>query len=57
MGGGRSGCFWGAQILHIFVENALFSKGLAKSRGTPKTAVPTTTHPNPHLTPSDTSKD
>ena len=55
MGGGRNGCFWGRpEFWHIFVENAVFSRVLAKNRGTPKkAAVPTTTHPIPHLTPSD----
>ena len=34
-------------------KNALFSRVLAKNRGAPKTAVPTTTHPIPQLTPSE----
>ena len=53
MDGGTNGFFWGAPMLHLFVENAVFFRVLAKHWGTPKTAVPTTTHPIPHLTPSD----
>ena len=53
MGGGRNGRFWGAPILHLLWKSALFSRVLAKNRGAPKTAVPTTTHPIPHLTPSE----
>ena len=49
MGGGRNGCFLGRPDFASFVENALFSRVLAKNRGAPKTAVPTTTHPVPHL--------
>ena len=53
MGGGRNGSFWGAPILHIFEENAVFSRVLAQNRAAPKTAVPTTTHPIPHFTTSE----
>ena len=34
-------------------KNAVFSRVLAKNRGAPKMAVPTTTRPIPHLTPSE----
>ena len=44
---------FGAPRFCIFLcTNALFSRVLAKIRGAPKTAVPTTTHPIPQLTPS-----
>ena len=33
-------------------KNAVFFRVLAENRGAPKTAVPTTTHPIPQLTPS-----
>ena len=49
MGGGRNGCFWGAPILHLIVEKWFWLKIGAP----PKMAVPTTTHPIPHLMPSD----
>ena len=45
---------FGAPRLCIFLwKNAVFSRVLAKNWGAPKTAIPTTTHPIPHLTPSD----
>ena len=53
MGGGRNSCFWGAPILHLFVQKCCIFEGLGQNRGAPKTAVPTTTHPILHLTPSD----
>ena len=53
MGGGWNGCFLGHPDFASFVENAFFSRVLVKNRGAPKTAVPTTTHPIPHLTPSE----
>ena len=34
------------------LKNAVFSRALAKNRGAPKMAVPTTTHPIPQLTPT-----
>ena len=44
----------GAPRFCIFLwKNAVFSRVLAQNRGTPKMAVPTTTHPIPHLTPSE----
>ena len=52
MGGGRNGCFWGAPILHQNPEKCCIFQVLAKNRGAPKVAVPTTTHPIPQLTPS-----
>ena len=55
MGGGRNGCFWGAPILHLFVEKCYIFQGFGQKSAAPKTAVPTTTYPNPHLTPSDYS--
>ena len=43
----------GAPRFSIFLwKNAVFSRVLAENRGAPKTAVPTTTHPIPHLTPA-----
>ena len=45
---------FGAPRFCIFLwKNAVFSRVLAKNRGAPKMAVPTTTHPIPHLTPSE----
>ena len=45
---------FGAPRFCIFLwKNAVFSRVLARNRGAPKTAVPTTTHPIPHLTPSE----
>ena len=44
--------FGAPDSVHLFVENDVFSRVLAKNRG-PKTAVPTPTHPIPHLTPAD----
>ena len=45
---------FGAPRFCVFLwKNALFSRVLARNRGAPKTAVPTTTRPIPHLTPSD----
>ena len=53
IGGGRKGRFWGGPI---FGQNPLkysiFPQKDA-NRGTPKTAIPTTTHPIPHVKPSD----
>ena len=46
------GVFGVPRFWHLFV-NALFSRVLAKNRGAPKTTVPTTAHPIPHLTPSE----
>ena len=57
MGGGWNGCFWGAPILHLFVEKCFIFQGFGQNRGAPKTAVPTTTHPIPQLTPSDSLKE
>ena len=52
--GGRNGRFWGAPILHYFVEKCYIFQDFSQKIGAPpKTAVPTTTHPIPHLTPSD----
>ena len=51
MGGGRNGCFWGAPIFHVFVENWCIFQGFGQNWGAPKTAVPTAAHPIPHLTP------
>ena len=51
MGGGRNGRFGSAPI---FGQNPLKESILHKKMqnwGAPKTAVPTTTHPIPHLTP------
>ena len=45
--------FGAPPILHLFVENAVFSGVLAKDRGAPRMAVPTTTHPVPQLMPSE----
>ena len=47
MGGGWNGCFWGAPILHLFVENAVFSRVLAKNRGAQKNgrSYPHPSHP------------
>ena len=53
MGGGRNGRFWGAPILAKTLENTAFFHKKMQIRGTPKTAIPTTTHPIPHLKPSD----
>ena len=39
--------------LWLFPKMLYFPKVLTKNRGASKTAVPTTTHPIPHLTPSD----
>ena len=45
---------FGAPRFCIFLwRNAVFFRFLAKNRGAPKMAVPTTTHPIPHLTPSE----
>ena len=45
---------FGAPRFCIFLwKHAVFSRVLAKNRGAPKMAVPTTTHPIPQLTPSD----
>ena len=53
MGGGRNGCFWRAPVFASFCGQSSIFCGFGQNRGTPKTAVPTTTHPIPHLTPSD----
>ena len=51
MGGGRSGRFGGAPVLGQHPgKYSIFQK--KQNRGAPKTAVPTTTHPIPNLTPS-----
>ena len=50
MDGGRNGCFWGAPILHLFVERpAAFSKGFGQKSGHPKNGR-SYPHPIPHLT-------
>ena len=53
MGGGRNGHFGGAPVLHLFEEKTLYFPGCGQNRGAPQTAVPTTTHPIPHLKPSE----
>ena len=53
MVGCRNGCFWGALILHLFEEKCFIFQGFGQKSGRPKTAVPATTYPIPHLTPSD----
>ena len=52
MGGGRNGRVWGARFLAKTLENKAFFHKKMQNRGAPKTAVPTTTHPIPQLTPS-----
>ena len=45
MGGGRNGRFWGAPFFGQNLANTAFLNEKMQNRGTPKTAVPTTTHP------------
>ena len=45
--------FWGAPILHLFVEKRCIFQGFGQNRGAPKTALHTNTHPSPHLTASE----
>ena len=46
--------FGAARFCILFVEKCCLFQVLAKNRGAPKAAVPTTTHPIPHVTPSET---
>ena len=52
VGGGRNGRFWGAPILAQNPGKYSIFPQKMQNRGAPKTAIPTTTHPIPHLTPS-----
>ena len=36
MGGGRNGCFWGAPILHLFMEKCFIFQGFGQKLGRPK---------------------
>ena len=53
MGGGRNGRSWGAPIFGQNPGQHSFLPQKMQNQGAPKTAVPTTTHPIPHLTPSE----
>ena len=53
MGGGGNGRLCGAPILAQTLENTAFFHKKMQNRAAPKTAVLITTHPIPHLTPSE----
>ena len=53
MGGGRNVCFLGRIDFAYFCGKTPYCPGFCQNRGAPKTAVPATTHPIPHLTPSE----
>ena len=53
MGGGGNGCFGGRPDFAYVCGKCRILQDFGQNRGPPEAAVPTTTHPIPHLTPSE----